>query len=126
MHQEGIHAIGLSQIKHKCKFKEKSTWTPHKNRDVALETYIKAVKEDSMKLSKKIHSKDNLTPDEREALKKLRNRTDLIIKPADKGSATVVMSKEAYLEEAHRQYYCPILVTTRNLRKTGRATTLKR
>ncbi len=38
---------------------------------------------------------DNLTPDEREALKKPRNRTDIIIKPADKGSATVVMSKEA-------------------------------
>ncbi len=50
-----------------------------------------------MKLSKKIHFKDNLTPDEREALKKVCIRTVIIIKPADKGSATVVMSKEANL-----------------------------
>ena len=48
-------------------------------------------------------AKDNLTTEERLALQKLRARTDIIIKPADKGSATVVMSKEAYIREAERQ-----------------------
>lgn len=43
----------------------------------------------------------------------LQVRTDIIIKPADKGSATVVMSKEAYMTEAYRQltnqqYYCKL------------------
>ena len=36
-------------------------------------------------------------------MKQLQRRADIIIKPADKGYATVVMSKEAYLAEAHRQ-----------------------
>ena len=47
--------------------------------------------------------KDNLTPSERESLKRLRNRDDKIIKPADKGSAVVVMNKTDYIAEANRQ-----------------------
>ena len=47
--------------------------------------------------------KDNLPPEERSALKHLRQRTDIIIKPADKGSAVVVLSKEDYIKEANRQ-----------------------
>jgi hypothetical protein len=46
---------------------------------------------------------DNLTKAEREALAALRDRSDIIIKPADKGSATVVMDTQAYLQEAYRQ-----------------------
>ena len=30
-------------------------------------------------------------------------RTDIVIKPGDKGSATVIMSEEAYIAEAYRQ-----------------------
>ena len=86
-----------------CRFKEKSTWKPPKNRDPALEAYLKAVESDAWLLTGSVRRKDNLTPSEREALTKLRTRTDLIIKPADKGSATVVMSKKVYLAEAHRQ-----------------------
>ena len=33
----------------------------------------------------------------------LKNNVDIIIKPADKGSATVVMDRTAYVVEAHRQ-----------------------
>jgi hypothetical protein len=46
---------------------------------------------------------DNLSRGERTALVNLRKRQDIIIKPADKGSATVVMDKSAYIQEAHRQ-----------------------
>lgn len=46
---------------------------------------------------------DNLSADERTALAELKNNVDVIIKPADKGSATVVMDKSAYIVEAHRQ-----------------------
>ncbi|XP_078372690.1 uncharacterized protein LOC144656333 [Oculina patagonica] len=49
----------------------------------------------------KIH--DNLTRRERQALKKLQHRTDIVIKPADKGSGTVVMNRQDYLKECHRQ-----------------------
>ena len=40
---------------------------------------------------------DSLTRPERQAMSSLRTRNDIIIKRAEKGSATVVMSKEDYM-----------------------------
>ena len=40
---------------------------------------------------------------ERTALQNVRYNEDIIIKPADKGSAVVVMHKSAYIREAERQ-----------------------
>lgn len=45
----------------------------------------------------------NLTNSERIALNNLRSNEDIIIKPADKGGATVIMNKLSYLNEAYRQ-----------------------
>ncbi|XP_078374508.1 uncharacterized protein LOC144658057 [Oculina patagonica] len=53
--------------------------------------------------SKPTRIRDNLTRRERQALKKLRKRTDIVIKPADKGSGTVVMDIQLYLNECYRQ-----------------------
>lgn len=47
--------------------------------------------------------RDNLTRRERQALKKLQRPTHVIIKPADKGSDTVVMDRQNYLDECYRQ-----------------------
>jgi len=47
--------------------------------------------------------RDSLTRRERQALKKLQRRTDIVIKPADKGSGTVVMNRQDYLNECYRQ-----------------------
>ena len=85
------------------KFWEKSTWTPPKNRNAAVETYLKPVETDAWRLTRSTKRKDNLLPSERQALKQLRARSNIIIKPADKGSATIAMSKESYLAEAYRQ-----------------------
>ena len=80
----------------------KSSWTPPHNREIALEAFIKAVEEDVKNIPPyKIGS--NLTVQEKEALHNLMSRTDIIIKPADKGSATVVMDREWYLRECYRQ-----------------------
>lgn len=46
---------------------------------------------------------DNLTPGERSALYELKNNNDIIIKPADKGGATVIMDRLTYQKEAERQ-----------------------
>ena len=46
---------------------------------------------------------DNLTKADRGALQNLKKRDDIIIKPADKGSAVVVMDREHYISEAERQ-----------------------
>ena len=57
--------------------------------------------------AKPTHIRDNLTPRERQSLKKLRQRTDIVIKPADKGSGTVMMNRQNYLDECYRQLNDP-------------------
>lgn len=51
----------------------------------------------------KLRDKDNLTKEERTSLFNIKNNQDIIIKPADKGGATVIMNKENYILEAERQ-----------------------
>ncbi len=46
---------------------------------------------------------NNLTRDERRALCELRHNNDIVIKPADKGSAVVIMNRADYIKEAHNQ-----------------------
>ena len=48
--------------------------------------------------------RNNLTPNECIALKELCNNKTIIIKPADKGSAVVVMQREDYLKEGYRNF----------------------
>ncbi len=49
------------------------------------------------------HNKDyNITPGEREAIKSLRADKDIMILPADKGRAVVVMDKKEYKEKANK------------------------
>lgn len=45
----------------------------------------------------------NLTPEERQALKNLKNDRSIVITPADKGSSTVIMNLRDYREEALNQ-----------------------
>jgi hypothetical protein len=45
----------------------------------------------------------NLSRAEREAIKQLKGRPGIIIKPADKGSSIVIMDRSKYVEEAERQ-----------------------
>ena len=81
-----------------------SVWTPLVNRDAALESYIKLINDN---IQEQIQTprkccRDNLTKEERQALVSLRTRTDIVIKKADKGSATVVMSRQQYVTEVMR------------------------
>jgi hypothetical protein len=46
------------------------------------------------------HEHNNLTPAEKGVLQELKERDDIVIKSADKGSTFVVMDKVDYLEEA--------------------------
>lgn len=54
------------------------------------------------------HTTNNLTKEERRALRQLTLDRRIIIKPADKGSCTVVMDRSAYIREAERQLNNPI------------------
>ena len=66
-------------------------------------TFISSVESDIAKHKPPLPKHDNLKPSERSALHGLKKREDIIIKPADKGSAVVVMDREHYISEAERQ-----------------------
>ncbi|XP_021340551.1 uncharacterized protein LOC110441668 [Mizuhopecten yessoensis] len=84
-------------------FKHKSKWNPHPSRVPALEAFISAVKEEvAVHLNNTQTTKDNLSPLERQALKSLKNNSDIVIKPADKGCAVVKMNRDDYIQ-ANRQ-----------------------
>ena len=51
--------------------------------------------------------KNNLLPEERTVLRQLRQRTDIIIKPTDKGSTVVVLNEDNYVREANRRLNNP-------------------
>jgi len=51
---------------------------------------------------------DNLTAAERRALTEIRNNSDIIVKPADKGGAVVIMDRKLYIAEGMRQLSDPI------------------
>lgn len=87
-------------------FRGKSTFLPPKHRNASLETFFRLVENDisrvfNKKREYKVH--DNLTNEQRMALKELNSDPTVIIKSADKGGAVVVMSSEDYDAEIRRQ-----------------------
>lgn len=57
----------------------------------------------------------NLTPLELQALKQLKNNPNIVIKPADKGSAVVIWDRKDYIWEAMRQLNNPDYYTKLDL-----------
>jgi hypothetical protein len=103
-------------------FTAKSTWTPP-DRLISADTLdiVQSVvmaterllddrpRSDCGELVGLTHSTpDNLSPSERATLARLSRDPRLVIKPADKGGATVVMDRSAYLAEGYRQLNNPL------------------
>ena len=82
-----------------------SIWTPRPGRNATLEKYIDSLRHcvNSQILTKQKRTRSNLDITERKAIQSLKNNHDIIIKPADKGGATVVMNRTDYLNEAQNQ-----------------------
>ena len=72
-------------------FKRKSTWTPDRSREPALDLFILLITKDILN-TKPLKIADNLTKQERKALKNLMERKDMVIKPADKRKATIIIN----------------------------------
>ena len=93
---------GTKFHRHKT-FRKKSNWTP------TDKTIHPKVLEKISEMETKIKNlrikreNPNLKKAELKALRRLKNDPRIIIKPADKGSATVVMDKADYIFEANRQ-----------------------
>ena len=72
-------------------FKQTSTWMPPRGRNEALEVYIRTMRQEIETIIDGIANSNNLPLRERQALKHLQKRDDIVIKPADKGAGVVVM-----------------------------------
>ena len=79
-------------------FKIPSKWTPI-IKDTQLELYLSEIEDEILKIDKSGKNYPNLTKDEREALETLMRDENIIIKPADKGSAVVVWDRIDYMKE---------------------------
>ena len=87
-----------------AKFNRKiSTWTPPEGEFSTVDHYIDRCRGSVGMLNfEAVTSYNNLPQVEKEALKNLSKRGDIVIKPADKGRA-VVWSRPLYIQEALRQ-----------------------
>ena len=85
----------LSETKEEQLNPKKSTWVPPPGKFSSLDHYIQRCRTEIGQLDfrKRIRNQ-NLTQEELTALKSLRNRTDIVIKPADKGGAVVVWDRD--------------------------------
>ena len=82
--------------------RKKSTWSPPDHQILgALNEKITEM-ESIIKSLKLLKETPNLNKSELKALQQLKKDTNIIIKPADKGSATVILDKE-YTAEGIRQ-----------------------
>ena len=70
-----------------------------------LNSYVAKLRQDIRERLAYNHrfQRDNLNKRERVALKRLSNNKDIIIKPADKGGATVILNTGDYITKAMRQ-----------------------
>ena len=73
------------------------------SRDVQLGLYLREIEDKLININESGKNYPNLFKDEREALKSLMNDNEIIIKPANIGSAVVIWSKHEYLLEASNQ-----------------------
>lgn len=94
-----------------------STWCPPSGELASVDYYIDLCERQISQLKHKPLRKSNITQDEAKALRELQDRTDIVIKPADKGGAIVVWHKDLYTAEAERQlkdsnYYSPLAKST--------------
>lgn len=96
-------------------FRHRSTWTPRDKqvdkatRDMTrriideTDNFLSSNRQDGRGNLVLFSSRYNLSEQEMTSLRKLRSNPDIVIKPADKGGATVIMSRSSYIREAHRQ-----------------------
>ena len=92
-----------SKFYHREKFVSKSSWSPDdKDMPADIGEIIKKISDDISNIQVP-NPQNNLTDPEITALKNLRRNSDIIIKPADKGSATVIMDRQNYINEGYRQ-----------------------
>ena len=91
------------------RFLPKSSWTPrHDQLPPVIHRLVETDLQAADSLPNGGEDTPNLTQEEVEALRQLRQDPHLIIKPADKGAAVVIMDRDKYVQEAERQLNMPV------------------
>ncbi|CAC5423355.1 unnamed protein product [Mytilus coruscus] len=80
--------------------RNKSTYTPRPGKDNYLDTYIETITKFPVRTRK---CKQNLTRNEQDALKSLKDDDYIIIKEGDKGGAIIIMDTDFYKEKVLEQ-----------------------
>ena len=102
------HHFRNSQFHSKKLFQKPGTFLPSdKNMPPAVLETIKNIDDEISELQIPKETQ-NLTPGQLQALQKLKSNQNIIIKQADKGSSTVIMTKDAYIREGMRQLNDPV------------------
>ena len=91
-----------SQVRKSKVLKRNKEWSPPTG-PLHLESFILTNERDLNKTFPKAPNFHNLTRTEKVALKDLSKNSKLVIKPADKGGATVILNREDYTTEGERQ-----------------------
>ena len=105
-------SIGPFNDTFSLKLQSKSKWNPPMGSS-NLETIITMNKLRLQDSIPECPKKKNISDDQTKALKELSSNADIVIKPADKGGATVVQNRSDYVAEGLRQlsdqnYYRPL------------------
>ncbi|XP_059832281.1 uncharacterized protein LOC132397466 [Hypanus sabinus] len=94
--------FGESELR-KTPFTPPSDWMPKRRYRSEAILEFKSTLGEIIEREREVQGKPNLTRKERAALTELRQSMDIVMKPVDKGSSIVIMDKQQYLFEAHRQ-----------------------
>ena len=70
-----------------------------------LESMFYSIEQDLYRQKYREPNNKNLTKEEYRAIRSLNKNKDIIIKPADKGSAIVILGKQSYIDEGQRQLH---------------------
>ena len=93
-----------SQPKNLLPYMAPSIWTPPPDKVPPQVNLLIQKDQDTFKTHfKHFKEKGNLSYDEIKAIRQLSQNKSIIIKPADKGSVVVILGREQYIMEAHRQ-----------------------
>ena len=85
-------------------FHVKSDWESPVQPSVALKTYLEEVKGQLAEIGL-FKPRNNLSFEERNAIRDLRSNSDIVIKNADKGSTTVIMNTKQKFYEMTQKFY---------------------
>ena len=82
-------------------FKSPSSWVPPPS--IPLEHYISHNYSDLLKSKLHAPKRQNITKEERDSIRSLSSNKDIVIKPADKRGAIVILNRSDYISEGMRQ-----------------------